>query len=356
MNNNKNGYPSWILQESPSKSCSDPGNTIGCSHGVARDGYGQVTTNVSQECSGYFGDPYMSSHGSTVDFMQQTSGGEICTMKIWHEEYQQQSEKVGCGQVCTGFSQGTCGYSGNPYPFIQASSSEIMKQFSQKTITVRKEQQYQLESSSLYDTMKENTKEKKIMSYVGILRSDKGVVAFSDSRSTYTDHSRQALESDDVKKVFVSKHFLFVAYGPNKVYHAQGKTERLEVVLDKLLKDFSGSHCDFFWELQKKLNLKSSNIQYHFIVGFKDTDGNYGMEHCTLSANGTQFSNLTYASGSITGGERGYGPMDLSFPPSMSIEKMKQLAKMTVTHAIEMGDLCLSYNPVGGLIQIEALV
>ena len=194
------------------------------------------------------------------------------------------------------------------------------------------------------------------MSYVGVLRSDKGLVAFSDSRSTYVDHGKQALESDDVKKVFISKHFLFVTYGVNKVYHEQGKTERLEVVLDKLLRDFSGSHRDFFWKLQRKLDLKSGNVEYHFIVGFKDTDGNYGMEHCALSANGAQFSNLTYASGSITGGERGYGPMDLSFPPSMSIEKMKQMAKMTVTHAIEMGDLCLSYNPVGGPIQIEALV
>ena len=291
MENNKNGYPSWMLQESQSSS-SFPGNTIGCSHGVVRDGYGQITTGCSQETRGYFGDPYV----------QHSSGPQNTTGQNSWEEYQK------------------------------------------------------LEFSRLCDRMKENTKEKKIMSYVGILRSDKGIVAFSDSRSTYTDHGRQALESDDVKKVFVSKHFLFVTYGTNKVYHAQGKTERLEVVLDKLLKDFSGSHCDFFWELQKKLNLKSSNIQYHFIVGFKDTDGNYGMEHCALSANGAQFSNLTYASGSITGGERGYGPMDLSFPPSMSIEKLKQLAKMTVTHAIEMGDLCLSYNPVGGPIQIETLV
>ena len=355
MENNKNGYPSWMLQESQSSSCSFQGNTIGCSHGSAR-GYGQVTTNVSHGYSGYCGDPYMSSHGSSIDFMQQTSEKRFYTKQVWHEEYQQRSEMVSCGQVSTGFSQGTCGYSDDLYPFTQASSSEIMKRFSQKTITVQKEQQYQLEASPLYDTMKENTKEKKTMSYVGILRSDKGIVAFSDSRSTYTDHGRQTLESDNVKKVFVGKHFLFVTYGTNKVYHAQGKIERLEVVLDKLLKDFSGSHCDFFWELQKKLNLKSSNIQYHFIVGFKDTDGNYGMEHCALSANGIQFSNLTYASGSITGGERGYGPMDLSFPPSMSIEKMKQLAKMTVTHAIEMGDLCLSYNPVGGPIQIETLV
>lgn len=246
--------------------------------------------------------------------------------------------------------QNTMEYYGEPHRAIRTNPYPV------KDVSVYNLEEHPLEFSSLYDTMKENTKEKKIMSYVGILRSDKGIVAFSDSRSTYTDHGRQALESDDVKKVFVSKHFLFVTYGTNKVYHAQGKTERLEVVLDKLLKDFPGSHCDFFWELQKKLNLKSSNIQYHFIVGFKETDGNYGMEHCALSANGAQFSNLTYASGSITGGERGYGPMDLSFPPSMSIEKMKQLAKMTVTHAIEMGDLCLSYNPVGGPIQIEALV
>ncbi len=292
MENNKNGYPSWILQESPSRSCSYPGNTIGCSHGAVRDGYGQVTTNVSQECSGYFGDPYV----------QHSSGLQNTTGQNSWEEYQK------------------------------------------------------LEFSSLYDSIKENTKEKNTMSYVGVLRSDKGLVAFSDSRSTYVDHGKQALESDDVKKVFISKHFLFVTYGVNKVYHEQGRTERLEVVLDKLLRDSSGSHRDFFWKLQRKLDLKSGNVEYHFIVGFKDTDGNYGMEHCTLSANGAQFSNFTYASGSITGGERGYGPMDLSFPPSMSIEKMKQLAKMTVTHAIEMGDLCLSYNPVGGSIQIEALV
>ena len=248
-------------------------------------------------------------------------------------------------------AQNTLEYSSDPYLAVNQTIDPCPK----KKFGVPKEQQ-QLESSPLYDTMEENTKEKKTMSYVGILRSDKGIVAFSDSRSTYVDHGRQALESDDVKKVFASKHFLFVTYGTNKVYHAQGKTERLEVELDKLLKDFSGSHCDFFWELQKKLNLKSSNIQYHFIVGFKDTDGNYGMEHCTLSANGAQFSNLTYASGSITGGERGYGPMDLSFPPSMSIEKMKQLARMTVIHAIEMGALCLSYNPVGGAVQIKSLV
>lgn len=69
MENNKNGYPSWMLQESQSNSYSYPGNTIGYSHGSAKDGYGQITTGCSQETRGYFGDPYMSSHGNTVDFI-----------------------------------------------------------------------------------------------------------------------------------------------------------------------------------------------------------------------------------------------------------------------------------------------
>ena len=69
MNNNKNGFPSWMLQESQNSSSSFPGNTIGYSHGSARDGYGQITTGCSQETRGYFRDPYMSSHGNPVDFM-----------------------------------------------------------------------------------------------------------------------------------------------------------------------------------------------------------------------------------------------------------------------------------------------
>lgn len=47
MNNNKNGFPSWMLQESQNSSSSFPGNTIGYSHGSARDGYGQITTGCS---------------------------------------------------------------------------------------------------------------------------------------------------------------------------------------------------------------------------------------------------------------------------------------------------------------------
>lgn len=99
-------------------------------------------------------------------------------------------------------TQNTLEYSSDPYLAIR----QTIDPYSGKKVRCSEEPQ-QLEFSSLYDSIKENTKEKNTMSYVGVLRSDKGLVAFSDSRSTYVDHGKQALESDDVKKVFTANIF-----------------------------------------------------------------------------------------------------------------------------------------------------
>ena len=294
MENNKNGYPSWMLQESQSSS-SFPGNTIGYSHGSARDGYGQVTTGISQKTHGYFGDPYV----------QHSSGTQNTTGQNSWEEYRK------------------------------------------------------LEFSRLCARIKENTKEKKTMSYVGILRSDKGVVAFSDSRSTYENTGYSLHESDDEKKVFAGKEFVFVIYGLNRIYDSEGKLKSLQSLIDPYLTDFSGSHRNFFWNLQRKLEvqfLHFPNAEYHFLIGFKDSNGTYGTETCLLSSGGPYFSELAFSTGYLTGGSEDFGPKNMILSPSMSVDKMKQLAKMAVTHAIEMGDLCLSYNPVGGAVQITTLI
>lgn len=295
MNNNKNGFPSWMLQESQNSSSSFPGNTIGYSHGSARDGYGQITTGCSQETRGYFGDPYV----------QHSPGPQNTTGQNSWEEYQK------------------------------------------------------LEFSRLCDRMKENTKEKKIMSYVGILRSDKGIVAFSDSRSTYENTGYSLHESDEEKKVFAGKEFVFVTYGLNRIYDSEGKLKPLQSLIDPCLIDFSGSYRNFFWNLQRKLEVQFfhfPNAEYHFLIGFKDNDGTYGTESCLLSSGGPHFSELAFSTRYMTGGSENFGPKNMILSPSMSVDKMKQMAKMAVTHAIEMGDLCLEYNPVGGEIQIASLI
>lgn len=295
MENNKNGYPSWMVQESQSNSYSYPGNTIGYSHGPAKDGYGQITTGCSQETRGYFGDPYI----------QHSSGPQNTTGQNSWEKYQK------------------------------------------------------LEFSRLCDRMKENTKEKKIMSYVGILRSDKGIVAFSDSRSTYENTGYSLHESDNEKKVFSSKGFVFVTYGLNRIYDSEGKLKPLQSLIDPCLTDFSGSYRNFFWNLQKKLEVQFihfPNAEYHFLIGFKDNDGMYGMESCKLSTGGPHFSMLAFTTGYLTGGSDDFGPKNMILSPSMSVDKMKQLAQMAVNQAIEMGNLCLEYNPVGGAVQITTLI
>lgn len=197
------------------------------------------------------------------------------------------------------------------------------------------------------------------MSYVGILRSDKGIVAFSDSRSTYENTGYSLHESDNEKKVFSSKGFVFVTYGSNRIYDSEGKLKPLQSLIDPCLTDFSGSYRNFFWNLQKKLEVQFihfPNAEYHFLIGFKDNDGMYGMESCKLSTGGPHFSMLAFTTGYLTGGSDDFGPKNMILSPSMSVDKMKQLAQMAVRHAIEMGDLCLEYNPVGGEIQIASLI
>ena len=93
MENNKNGYPSWMVQESQSNSYSYPGNTIGYSHGPAKDGYGQVTTGISQKTHGYFGDPYV----------QHSSGTQNTTGQNSWEEYR----KLEFSRLCARIKENT---------------------------------------------------------------------------------------------------------------------------------------------------------------------------------------------------------------------------------------------------------
>lgn len=96
-----------------------------------------------------------------------------------------------------------------------------------------------------HDTMEKNAREVTVVSYVGVLRSDKGIVGFSDSRCSYQNDGVCQYIADDVKKVFKGKDFVIATYGANVVYGEDQKPERLEKVLDRILTGFSGTHRDF---------------------------------------------------------------------------------------------------------------
>lgn len=120
-----------------------------------------------------------------------------------------------------------------------------------------------------HDTMEKKAREVTIVSYVGVLRSDEGIIGFSDSRCSYQNDGVCQYIADDVKKVFKGKDFVIATYGANVVYGEDQKPERLEKVLDRILTGFSGTHRDFFEKLQVTMRAHFSshlNDQFHFLI------------------------------------------------------------------------------------------
>lgn len=209
-----------------------------------------------------------------------------------------------------------------------------------------------------HDTMEKKAREVTIVSYVGVLRSDEGIIGFSDSRCSYQNDGVCQYIADDVKKVFKGKDFVIATYGANVVYGEDQKPERLEKVLDRILTGFSGTHRDFFEKLQVRMRAHFSshlNDQFHFLIGFRDYDGLFGTEECRVSRLGVEYSGPSYESGYRTGGYQHFGPKDLIIPFNLSVERMRKLAEVIVDSTERMGNLCLDYNPVGGKVQIEVL-
>lgn len=227
-----------------------------------------------------------------------------------------------------------------------------------RTFQIEKPFQTGMTTPFPHDTMEKNAREITVMSYVGVLRSDKGIVGFSDSRCSYQNDGVCQYIADDVRKVFSGKEFIITTFGANIVYGEDQKPERLEKVLDRILTEFSGTHRDFFEKLQVTMRAHFSshlNDQFHFLIGFRDYDGLFGTEECRVSRLGVEYSGPSYESGYRTGGYQHFGPKDLIIPFNLSVERMRKLAEVIVDSTERMGNLCLDYNPVGGKMQIEVL-
>ena len=227
-----------------------------------------------------------------------------------------------------------------------------------KTVRIEESFQTGMTAPFSHDTMEKKAREVTIVSYVGVLRSDEGIVGFSDSRCSYQNDGVCQYIADDVKKVFKGENFVIATYGANVVYGEDQKPECLEKVLDRILAGFSGTHREFFQKLQIEMRAHFSshlNDQFHFLIGFRDYEGLFGTEECRISRLGVEYSGPSYESGYRTGGYQYFGPKDLIIPSNLSMERMRKLAEVIVDSTERMGNLCLDYNPVGGKVQIEEL-
>lgn len=192
------------------------------------------------------------------------------------------------------------------------------------------------------------------MSFVGIMKSHFGLVAFGDSQSTrfdiagnpYRDEMRQ------VKKVFKANSFLLVTYGTNTVIR-DDKEVPLEDIMNFLLEKQETSLEEFLKRLNKEfLESYAYGREYHFIFGKKD-DKEYTLNTADLSKEGITYGKYLLESCIFCKTSMAVDNMVINC--HWSIEKMKSAAEIWCQSVIDMGDTFLEYNPVGKPIIIESL-
>ena len=197
------------------------------------------------------------------------------------------------------------------------------------------------------------------MSLVVFAQSRHGIVAASDSRSTITGDAGPYLENDNTKKIFSNEVFLLGTYGENK-FLKEHVTLPLSQAIDHCLEITDGLEPEeFLKDLYEELTetfLSSPNTRYNFIAGWKQrTYDEYIVSFFSLSRVGVHYDGtnnpncLAFCTSPMT-------PNSICSNPSWTILEMEDRCKKLVRGIIDLGDLFLPYNPVGGAIQIASLV
>lgn len=196
-------------------------------------------------------------------------------------------------------------------------------------------------------------KDEKMMSFVGIMKSHFGLVAFGDSKSSCFDVAGHPYEDKnrEVKKVFKSNDFLLVSYGTNTVVR-DNKEMYLEDLITSLFEDSKNFEC-FIKELNRELvQSYYYGKEYHFIYGLKN-DNNYIINTIDMKKDETIYGH--YLSNSCIFCKTLMTVESMTINCNWSIEKMESAAKIWCKSVIEMGNTFLEYNPVGEPIVIESL-
>ena len=200
----------------------------------------------------------------------------------------------------------------------------------------------------------------KQMSYVGLMKSKNGIVAFGDSRSSENKNGTLYIVDDNTKKVFQHSKFIFVAFDSN-IYVEDKKQYPLSRLLDELIRDYPNVDCHLFFQKVKDIlnneTFSYYNNVYRFIIGTKEMDKmgreEYVIYSLFITKDGVHYENLIKDISFLTSASK-LRPYDYGTPTNESIEVMEYKAKHLVEHVISLGNSLLDYNPVGGEVQIES--
>lgn len=195
------------------------------------------------------------------------------------------------------------------------------------------------------------------MSLVGIMQTDNGLIAFGDSKGTVHDSQNNCYEDKNrtVQKVFVGKNFLLTTFGNNTCI-VDDKKVNLEDVLKMLLVKCNADISLFFLRLNEKIKNTYEiypNLSYSFIVGCRNDEEKY-IQEVELSKDNIKYNEKIYTTNMIHC-ITPCCPNHLTPLQTWSLEESIKYAELLVQNTIQLGDIFLAYNPVGGDIYIATM-
>lgn len=193
------------------------------------------------------------------------------------------------------------------------------------------------------------------MSFVGLMKSHKGIVAFGDGKSSLQDSFGNYYEENgrQVQKVYKCERFIFVTFGANK-YIKNNSEVNLEILLNSILENHNGNAKQFFQEINNEMEetfSKWPTEQYHFIYGEKN-QGEYLLFSIIMDMNGIHYENIIKTIDHIFCISP-MMPTALTIDSNATVIEMKKQAEVLMNSVIILGNTFLKYNPVGGKIIIE---
>ena len=199
------------------------------------------------------------------------------------------------------------------------------------------------------------------MSFVGILNTSYGLIAFGDSKASkkFNDgHLEEDTKRGKIQKVFKNNRFIVAMHGNNELFSINNKLNIEEYFTQFLSPDIS--YMDFFNLLYMKLSINKpeyNNGVYNFIVGAKDSNNKYYIRNITININKSEpeQSDKIYTKGYNIGGDERYVELFEHIPTyhDIPLNNYANIIKKQLEKIVEIFDEDPHYNSVGLPIQIE---
>lgn len=205
----------------------------------------------------------------------------------------------------------------------------------------------------------ERKKEKQGMSLILMMKNRNGLVAIADSKSTIANGQEEE-KGRNPQKLFKGNRYIIGTYGVNHAF--VDSVVRIEDTLRELVRS-NPDYCGLVLKEFQQLLRPDCQVQYNFIVGYRldskyfPDNHSYLIEGYSVTANGIQetFSDRTLSSCQYVG-MIDLMPRNVPVNGNWTLEEMKGKAELLMNTAIQLGDEFLTYNPVGGKLQIETIM